>query len=76
MHLRTRASPTYMYITQGNPLALVPKYRQYVLHWLPGLQTLDDLPVSPEERNQGGPPSANAGLPLCGEDLHFKVSPA
>ncbi len=40
--------------SQGNPLALVPKYRTYVVHWMPGLLSLDDAEVSPEERDAAG----------------------
>mmetsp|Transcript_22792 Transcript_22792/g.41030 ORF Transcript_22792/g.41030 Transcript_22792/m.41030 type:complete len:660 (-) Transcript_22792:35-2014(-) len=37
-------------VLQGNPLALVPKYREYTLYHLMSLRTLDDVDVSPEEQ--------------------------
>uniref|UniRef100_A0A8B9DQY8 Leucine rich repeat containing 43 n=1 Tax=Anser cygnoides TaxID=8845 RepID=A0A8B9DQY8_ANSCY len=39
-------------VLQGNPLALVPAYRGFVVDSLPQLSVLDDIHVGPDERQQ------------------------
>ncbi|XP_040433406.1 leucine-rich repeat-containing protein 43 isoform X1 [Cygnus olor] len=39
-------------VLQGNPLALVPAYRGFVVDSLPQLSVLDDIHVGPDERHQ------------------------
>ncbi|KFQ70259.1 Leucine-rich repeat-containing protein 43, partial [Phaethon lepturus] len=39
-------------VLQGNPLALVPPYRGFVIDSLPKLSILDDIHIEPDERHQ------------------------
>eukprot|EP01012_Entosiphon_sulcatum_P004543 TRINITY_DN11821_c0_g1_i1.p1 TRINITY_DN11821_c0_g1~~TRINITY_DN11821_c0_g1_i1.p1 ORF type:complete len:604 (-),score=115.31 TRINITY_DN11821_c0_g1_i1:9-1784(-) len=39
-------------VLMGNPVALAPKYRPWVLHHLPSISVLDDVPVMPDERER------------------------
>ncbi|XP_059683850.1 leucine-rich repeat-containing protein 43 [Gavia stellata] len=39
-------------VLQGNPLALVPTYRGFVVDSLPKLSVLDDIHIGPDERHQ------------------------
>ncbi|XP_064025147.1 leucine-rich repeat-containing protein 43 isoform X2 [Pogoniulus pusillus] len=39
-------------VLQGNPLALIPTYRGFVVDSLPKLSILDDIHIGPEERHQ------------------------
>ncbi|KAM4709357.1 leucine-rich repeat-containing protein 43 [Discoglossus pictus] len=39
-------------LLQGNPLALVPVYRGYIVDSLPALLVLDDIPILPDEKHQ------------------------
>uniref|UniRef100_A0A8C3BW23 Leucine rich repeat containing 43 n=1 Tax=Cairina moschata TaxID=8855 RepID=A0A8C3BW23_CAIMO len=39
-------------VLQGNPLALIPAYRGFVVDGLPQLSVLDDIHIEPDERHQ------------------------
>ncbi|XP_010086250.1 PREDICTED: leucine-rich repeat-containing protein 43 [Pterocles gutturalis] len=39
-------------VLQGNPLALIPTYRGFLVDSLPKLSVLDDIPIGPDERRQ------------------------
>eukprot|EP00075_Anas_platyrhynchos_P036715 XP_027325968.1 N-acetyllactosaminide beta-1,3-N-acetylglucosaminyltransferase 4 isoform X1 [Anas platyrhynchos] len=39
-------------VLQGNPLALIPAYRGFVVDGLPQLSVLDDIHIEPNERHQ------------------------
>lgn len=51
-------------VLQGNPLALVPAYRGFVVDSLPQLSVLDDIHVGPDERHQFHGLARQPGEPL------------
>ncbi|NXU69971.1 LRC43 protein, partial [Horornis vulcanius] len=42
----------HILVLQGNPLALIPTYRGFLVDSLPKLSILDDIHIGPEERQQ------------------------
>ncbi|NWH84139.1 LRC43 protein, partial [Aegithalos caudatus] len=42
----------HILVLQGNPLALIPTYRGFLVDSLPKLSVLDDIHIGPEERQQ------------------------
>ncbi|NXS04470.1 LRC43 protein, partial [Oxylabes madagascariensis] len=42
----------HILVLQGNPLALIPTYRGFLVDSLPKLSILDDIHIQPEERQQ------------------------
>ncbi|XP_028566407.2 leucine-rich repeat-containing protein 43 isoform X1 [Podarcis muralis] len=52
-------------VLQGNPLALLPGYRGFVIDSLPKLCTLDDVIITPDERHDFLELSSNPELLKC-----------
>lgn len=51
-------------VLQGNPLALIPTYRGFLVDSLPKLSILDDIYIWPEEREQFHGLARQPGEPL------------
>uniref|UniRef100_A0A8C3EWR0 Uncharacterized protein n=1 Tax=Corvus moneduloides TaxID=1196302 RepID=A0A8C3EWR0_CORMO len=51
-------------VLQGNPLALIPSYRGFLMDSLPKLSILDDIHIQPDERQQFHGLARQPGEPL------------